>query len=510
MLRHLSSADSARDLDYLRRALHETRLTYFGWSYGTFLGQVYANLFPRHVRAMVLDGVVDAVRYTRSREAAMASTAAPTDEVFSRFEALCEQAGPDRCALAGHGTSVVDRVNALLAQLRAGPIPAPNAMPPGQLTIGETLTALFPGLRSPTGWPKLAADLEDAAEGDGSQLLTTARGQPPASGSAPPPVAIGCADSPAHQPTRDWSQVINRLTRVGFIAGPVLGWWLWAPCGSWPARSADRYTGPWNAATKHPVVIVGTRYDPNTAYANALITARRLGNATLLTHDGYGHISLTDPSTRTIDAISPYFTGLISPHNNTVCPPTTSPSTPTAEPRLNKRRYRDATIRGPTTRQSHPERSSDTDSRELSAWRIPSEVSRRLERSVCTDPGRRRTARRPGYASASNPEPLALGTISIVSRTGRLTPASPWRCARDQHRGRGARSSSNSAVSGAQRRRSHFAQSTTRGRSTSTHGKQRGTACRSDERSATVVDVVIASSWGPCVPRGTPRRRRRR
>ena len=89
---------------------------------------------------------------------------------------------------------------------------------------------------------------------------------------------------------------IDRLTGVSFIYGPVLSWWLWAPCASWPARSADRYTGPWNASTPNPILVIGTRYDPNTPYANARRAARRLGNAVLLTHDGYGHTSDPDPS----------------------------------------------------------------------------------------------------------------------------------------------------------------------------------------------------------------------
>jgi hypothetical protein len=76
----------------------------------------------------------------------------------------------------------------------------------------------------------------------------------------------------------------------------VLGSWLWAPCVAWPARSAVRYTGPCNAQTPNPIVVVGTRYDPNTSYPNAQITARRLGNTVLLTHEGYGHV--TSPTQR--------------------------------------------------------------------------------------------------------------------------------------------------------------------------------------------------------------------
>lgn len=320
LLRHISTANTIRDLDYLRRLLGEGRLNYIGWSYGTFLGQTYVNRWPGRVRAMVLDGVVDSVRYVRGRESSLANIVQPTDEVFDQFISVCEAAEPGRCALAGQGP-VAPRVRALLERLRGGPIPAPNADPPGELTYGEALTAMFPLLRGPGSWPDLAQGLNDAANGDGSLLETVAAGSPPAKGGAPPPVAIGCADSPARRRLGAWPNVIERLTGPGWgIGGPVLGWWLWAPCAAWPAQSAQRYTGPWNATTENPVLVIGTRYDPNTAFANAEVTARRLGNAVLLRHDGYGHISFVDPSRCVVDAYGEYLVHLTPPPPGAACP----------------------------------------------------------------------------------------------------------------------------------------------------------------------------------------------
>jgi pimeloyl-ACP methyl ester carboxylesterase len=187
------------------------------------------------------------------------------------------------------------------------------------LTYSDLITAFFPEMRNPGTWPDFARDLEAAVNGDGTALLTKARQFPPTAGSAPAPVAIGCADSPTRNPPSAWRRVIGRLTRISLFNGPVLGWWLWAPCAAWRVRSADRYTGPWNAHTKNPVLVVGTRYDPNTSYANAKITARRLGNAVLLTHQGYGHVSLVDPSACVKRAITRYLVGLVTPPPRTVC-----------------------------------------------------------------------------------------------------------------------------------------------------------------------------------------------
>ena len=153
----------------------------------------------------------------------------------------------------------------------------------------------------PATWPDLAAQLDQAARGDGSALATAGRLLTAAFSSqdaAPglPAVGLTCADSPARQGPGAWRDVLDRLTGVSSIYGPVITWWRWAPCASWPARSADRYTGPWNASTKNPILVIGTRFDPNTPYVNARRTARRLGNAVLLTHDGYSHTSPRDPS----------------------------------------------------------------------------------------------------------------------------------------------------------------------------------------------------------------------
>jgi len=336
LLRHISTADTVRDLDHLRMLVGEPKLNYVGWSYGTFLGQTYANVHPNRVRAMVLDGVVDAKLYVKSRESSVDNVVTPAGPVFEKFLELCQAAGPERvdadgkpagCALAGAGP-VKERVDQLLRRTRRHPIPAPTADSPGPLTYGKLLTSIFPLLRNPGGWPAWAKDLDAAARGDGSALANVANANPPAAGGAPAPVSIGCADSPATRPLHDWPSVIGRLSATSPIAGPVLGWWLWAPCAAWPTTSAERCTGPWNAATKHPVLVIGTKDDPNTAYANARVTAKRLGNAVLLTHLGYGHISFVDPSRCVTAAYRRYLVRLAPPARGTVCPSDRGPFDP--------------------------------------------------------------------------------------------------------------------------------------------------------------------------------------
>jgi TAP-like protein len=98
---------------------------------------------------------------------------------------------------------------------------------------------------------------------------------------------------------------------------------------SWPVHAADRYAGPWHAATRNPILLIGTRHDPNTSYANARRAARRPGNAVLLTHDGYGHVSFTDPSACVERASTAYLVHLVVPPRGTVCPSNRQPFDPT-------------------------------------------------------------------------------------------------------------------------------------------------------------------------------------
>jgi len=321
LLAHISTADTARDLDYLRGLVGDSRLTFYGESTGSFLGETYANLFPHRVRAMALDGVEDPVSYTAGLATVLANILSSTDQVFHEFLRLCEQVGPARCALAGHGP-VNKRVEGMLRQMRHHPIPAPSAEPPGELTYGEALTLLkLAVLPVPAIWPDAAGMLEAAAQGDASAAETIARGAEaePFHRSFEQSTALLCADSPAKQNARQWPQVVHRLEGVSRIGGPVMGW-LHAACAAWPTGSPDRYTGPWNASTPNPILLIGTRFDPTTPLANARLAERRLGNAVLLIHDGYGHISTSDPSTCVNQALGHYLVSLNTPPRGTVCP----------------------------------------------------------------------------------------------------------------------------------------------------------------------------------------------
>jgi pimeloyl-ACP methyl ester carboxylesterase len=321
LLAHISTADTARDLEALRQGVGDKALTYIGLSYGTMLGRVYANLFPQNVRAMMLDSLGDQDEYFRSAEARVRSGATGTDAVFDQFLALCQGAGPEGCALARYPETVRDRVTRLFESARRKPIPAPHADPPGRLTYSDLILTTFAPLRDPNTWPQYAQDLDDAANGDASALETAARqGRTAyAFAKATTSAAIQCADAGAKRPLRAWPKVMKHVTDAGELWGPVLGWWLWAPCAAnWP-ESTGSYTGPWNARTPNPLLLIGNVYDPATSYPGAVNAEKGLGNAVLLTVAGYGHPSYQLPSSCTDEARVRYLVDLVTPAPGTVC-----------------------------------------------------------------------------------------------------------------------------------------------------------------------------------------------
>ena len=208
-----------------------------------------------------------------------------------------------------------------------GADPRAHADPPGELSYGDLLISTFTPLRLPLTWPQFAADLEAAVDGDASNLETAARPLQTPEGFADVHDVGGDLVRRRSRPParpRAWPEVIDRFTDVEQALGT--GDWD-GGCGrrarrTGRPRSTDRYTGPWNATTKTPILLINTRYDPATGYRNAQVAEQRLGNAVLLTVDGYGHPSYQVPSTCIDQAQGRATSSTSSPRREgTVCQP---------------------------------------------------------------------------------------------------------------------------------------------------------------------------------------------
>ncbi|MET9503823.1 alpha/beta fold hydrolase [Streptomyces sp. NPDC006622] len=315
LLSHVSTADTARDLDLLRRATGEERLNYWGVSYGTLLGATYANLFPERVGRLVVDGNVDP-RAWMDRGA----TGEPELNTFLRLGSHLGSAGTleqflDHCGRArvtgcafSAGTPAATRAKyrSLLRRLADRPV--------GGWTYARTVSEVRGGLYTVhPGWAGIADTLQGLWGGrapvDPGSVATDPARYPGFEQS----IAVMCAESPNPRSPDRYPRLERRAVAE---AGAMGSWWVWAdePCAAWPARAARTYTGPWNRTTAHPVLVVNTTHDPSTPYRSARAMAAELGGARLLTLDGYGHTALDNPSACVGRHVVRYFrTGALPP-----------------------------------------------------------------------------------------------------------------------------------------------------------------------------------------------------
>ena len=321
VLRHVSTADTARDLNLLRRAVGDPKLNYFGVSYGTSLGATYANLFPSRVRALALDGDVNPAAWTHRRINANGGRFLTTflrqrsdqgaAKTLDAFLGRCGRADTAQCAFsAGGATATRAKFAALLRRLREKPQSA-------DVTYAELVSKTISALYYSAAWPDIAKMLQDV------WTTGTASHSVPASPLPGPPGvgltasadqayagveqggAVLCSESPNPGPAG-----YRGLDSFAFDrSGPAGPYWLWssAACADWPATAADRYAGPWSRPTANPILLIGNSHDPATPYRGAVAMARQLARARLLTVDGYGHSALLNTSTCANDYESRYF-----------------------------------------------------------------------------------------------------------------------------------------------------------------------------------------------------------
>jgi pimeloyl-ACP methyl ester carboxylesterase len=300
LLRHVSTADTARDLDLLRRAVGGGPLNYLGTSYGTFLGATYANLFPKRVGAMALDGNLNPRQWVHRHDQENGGEFLSTwlrqgselgsARTLGAFLGLCGKAGAAACPFSAGDPETTDaKFDALLARIRRHPAGQPVAYSDLVSEIARSLYAVDPALTF-RGWTALAGALQQLSHAQKASELKATKTY------AGPEQAYGvfCSESPNPPPG-----TFRRLTAQAVARSGAVGryWsWLSGPCASWPAKAADRYAGPWDRPTAKPVLVIGNTHDPVTSYRDSIAMSRALARARLLTVDGYGHTALLNPS----------------------------------------------------------------------------------------------------------------------------------------------------------------------------------------------------------------------
>jgi pimeloyl-ACP methyl ester carboxylesterase len=339
ILSHVSTADTARDMDVLRKAVGDEKLSYLGFSYGTFLGATYAALFPNKFRALVLDGPIDADEYLSDPLKGSNEQTAAFERAISRFFTACA-ANQTACVGFG-GSDPEDAYDQLVDAANANPIPAPDYTPDPRPIDGDDLNAAtVVSMYAKQFWPDLAVALRAAQDGNGSGIRRIVDelfyGRDPETGQYDPAsdrfYAIYGAE--AHWPTdigtylREGDQAWGMFNHAYFNHGYTeLNFALW------PATARDTYEGPFRVKDSAPTpLVVATTYDPATPYRGALTLVRELGNARLLTMRGDGHTAYGGDSVCIDDAVNRYLLEGVLPAAGTVCRQDTVFEQPAAQP----------------------------------------------------------------------------------------------------------------------------------------------------------------------------------
>jgi pimeloyl-ACP methyl ester carboxylesterase len=305
----LDSRYPAHDIDAIRRALGARRISWFGISYGTELGQEYADRFPRRVRAMVLDGAVD---HARSARRALVEEAASEAGTFQAFADWC--AATPTCAL--HGQDVLAVLDRLTAQGDAAGVPD-SAL--GRPATGTEITkAAYNGLLFTAVWPQLAAAL---ARADGQAGPADAAALVDEATVTADPVyrTVGCADLGGRlRSAADAQALLARVRAVAPHSWRYTEFWdVMTGCTGWPVRVSNPPAAR-RIAGVPPVLVIGNTSDPSTPIAWARGLARRIARSRLLVHEGAGHTALLNSACATRRAAR-YLVTRRLPARGTVC-----------------------------------------------------------------------------------------------------------------------------------------------------------------------------------------------
>jgi len=316
LLPHMSTADAARDMDQIRAALGEEKLTYLGFSYGTFLGTVYAGLFPTRVRALALDGAIDPAQTFEQRNQVQAEG---FERALTAFLDDCK--ARQTCQFYNNGRPA-EAYDALMRQIDAKPLPATAIGDDRLVGPGEAFTGVLYSLYSRQSWPVLAQALALAQRGDGSILLVLADAynerQPDGTykNVAAANNAVNCLDYVVPTDVAAYDAMVPVLEKAAPRFGQAIAY-SGLTCAFWSVRAAAD-PGVITAEGAPPILVVGTTGDPATPYEWAVNLARELASGVLLTREGEGHTAYGD-SACIQDHVDRYLISLEVPPANTTC-----------------------------------------------------------------------------------------------------------------------------------------------------------------------------------------------
>jgi len=322
LLDHIDTISAARDLDVLRAVEGQQALTYLGFSYGTYLGATYAELFPANTGRLVLDGAVDP---SLSAEDMTLGQAKAFEVALRAYVQEC-QSSKLSCPLSGDVDSGVSQIREFLESTKTAPIPTSDPQRP--LTYDLALTGVLGAMYQTSLWSSLTAALTQAMDTSGSRdgsalmVITDAFASRQSDGSYSSNstevlMPVNCLDFPVQGDDASWEQNATAVKE----ASPTFSAQLLYPdayCQGW-GHESSRKREKITASGAAPILVVGTTGDPATPYAWSEALAEQLETGQLLTWKGNGHTAYGRSNDCVKNAVDTYLLNGTMPDKGLTC-----------------------------------------------------------------------------------------------------------------------------------------------------------------------------------------------
>jgi pimeloyl-ACP methyl ester carboxylesterase len=321
LLAHIDAGSVARDMDVIRAVLGDEKINYLGYSYGTYLGTVYAELFPEKVGKMVLDGAIDP---TVSDLDALATQMGGFESALRAYMADC-QAGSG-CPFSGDVDHGMSQVRQLLDGIDAKHLVASDGRVLDSATVG---TGIADNLYAEDFWPDLSDMFADLFSGGADAAFAAADDYNGRNSdgtyqdnSNDVYSAVTCAEGDLGTDSTDTLGDIPVLQAKAPTIGDYFGYddtfVLDALCSNWPHPVAELPT-EFDAAGAAPIIVIGTSNDPATPYANAVSLSKQLSSGVLISYEGEGHTIYAQGVSCVDDAVDAYFIEGTVPASDPMC-----------------------------------------------------------------------------------------------------------------------------------------------------------------------------------------------
>lgn len=316
LLQFVDTESAARDLDLLRAVLGDEKLNYLGYSYGTFLGATYADLYPEKTGHLVLDGAVDP---STTDFDVTKTQAVGFENAFKAYLAECVTR--DECPFTGSVDDALARTGALLSQLAVAPLAAPDGRMLGSSTM---FIAIILPLYNEDNWPYLDDLFTEVFAGETTTAFFLADNYNGRNSdgtyrdnSTEAFISINCLDYVTEVSNESMRAEAVLLAEAAPVFGPVMSYGG-TLCEAWPfPATRDRVAIAADGSAD--ILVVGTTNDPATPYVWAVALADQLQNGHLVTYEGEGHTAYTTGDACVQGVVDAYFIDGTVPESDPLC-----------------------------------------------------------------------------------------------------------------------------------------------------------------------------------------------